>query len=89
MWSDLVGERGELVEVFLQRGERVRGMLGEEAFQRLPESFDLALRGGFVGAPVLLGDAFQFEERFEAIEAGLEAASGEPGGVDHAVVGER
>ena len=57
VWSDLVVERSELVEVVLQHGEGVRGMLGEEAFQRLPEPFNFALCGGFIGAPVLLGDA--------------------------------
>ena len=60
--------------------------------QGLPEAFDLALRGGFEGLPVLLRDAQVCQEGLERVAGAVAAASaaaGEAGGVDHAVVGER
>lgn len=55
----------------------------------LPESFDFALRGRFVGAPVFLGDALKSEQRLERVQAGLPATPRESARVYHAVIGER
>ena len=41
------------------------------ASEREQEAFDLALRGRLGGAPVLLGDAFQFEQCLERVQAGI------------------
>ena len=89
MGSDGVVKDPKLVENVLELLRGSGRVLGEVFLEGLPESFDFALCGGFVGAAVLLGDAFEFEECLERVQAGLASALGEPGGVDHAVIGER
>ncbi len=51
------------------------------------EAFDLAAGGGVVGSGVLLDDAQESEFGLEGVAAA--SAAGQPGGEDHAVVGER
>lgn len=57
MQPDGLVELAERVEYALEFGDGSIGMLGEVFLAGLPESFDLALRGEFVGAPVVLSDA--------------------------------
>jgi len=54
------------------------------------EPFDLAAGGGVAGSGVLLDDAEAVELDFEAVAAAgaAQAAAGQAGGEDHAVVGE-
>ena len=54
--------------------------------QGLRESFDFALGLGVAGPAVLLGDAQAAQFVLEAVAAA--APAGEPGGVDHSVVGQ-
>lgn len=56
--SDVVVVVTEFIELLLELLQAVGcGLGGEEQFQGLPEPLDFALRGGFVGASILLLDA--------------------------------
>ena len=79
----------EGVEQGLQLGDggRLGGLGAQPLLHGLLESFDLAAGGGVVGAGVLLDDVQAAQLVLEAVAAA--AAAGEPGGEDHAVVGQR
>ncbi len=80
----------KLIELALQFLERVGGAHREALLQRLPEPFDLALRGRLVRFAVLLRDAVQGQQCLERVAGGASLqAAGETGGEDVAVVGQR
>jgi hypothetical protein len=61
-------------------------LVGEPFFEGLVEAFDFAAGGGVVGGGVDLGDAQPAEFVFERVASAF--TPGEPGGEDHAVVGQ-
>ena len=64
----------------------MEGLSGQPLLEGLLDSFDLAAGGGVVGPGVLLHDVSLPEFGLEPVAA--PAAAGEPGRVDHAVVGQ-
>ena len=79
---------GELVEQGLQLGDGggLVGLGAQPLLHRLLEPFDLAAGGGVVRSGVLLDDVSRRSSFSSCVAAA--AAAGEPGGVDHAVVGQ-
>lgn len=78
---------GEGVELGLELGEGGGfGLFLQPAFEGLVEAFDFPAGGGVVGGGVDLADLQAAEFGFEAVASA--AAAGQPGGEDHAVVGE-
>ncbi len=62
------------------------GLGGEPLFECLLEPFDFPAGGGVVHSGVFLDDVEVDQGAFEAVAS--TSASGEPGGVDHAVIGQ-
>ena len=88
VWAAVVVVLDEGVELGLQLGDGGgAGLVGEPFFEGLVESLDLAAGGGVVGGGVDLGDSEAAQFVFEAVASAF--AAGEPGGEDHAVVGQR
>lgn len=66
--SDRVVVGAEVVEVFLQGGNRSDLFVAvEEDFQVFPDAFDFALGGGFICSAVFLDDALECEQCFESV----------------------
>ena len=77
----------ELIDQVLELGDGVGGWPGGQPFLHgLLEPFNLAGGGWMVRPSVFLGDPLFTETGLEGVAAA--SVTGEPGGVDHAVVGE-
>ena len=88
--SDVVVIVAERVELGLELIDGFGWVLAfQEQFQGLPKPLNFPLRGRFIGAAVLLNDAFQSEEGFEGVAAAEASRGGrKSGGVNHSVVGQ-
>ena len=88
MGSLVVVAVAELIDQVLQSGQGVGlvGLSGEPFLEGLLEAFDFPAGGGVVGSGVLLDDPGGDQVGLEGVAA-VSSAS-EPGGVDHAVVGQ-
>jgi hypothetical protein len=84
---------GERVQEGLEFGQggRLRTLRAQPFLEGLLEPLHLAAGGGVVGSAVLLHDPVAVQLGLEPVAAAgaAQAAAGAPGGVHHAVVGQR